>query len=271
MSARGLRSRLGDALRRMHLLGAADRVLGGLASVVEAPANLSFRRQNPGYALPPAALAFETLGHASAAEYQATGERHARLFAAAIGAHCPRKDPAVLDWGCGSGRILRHLREAGLTGRLAGVDVDAGAIAWCRERLPGLEFAVCGPVPPLPHPDRSFDAVYHYSVLTHLTGENVEAWLDDIARVLRDDGVMVGTTHGERYADMLLPGELAAFRSGAPVTRAGALEGHKRFLAFHPPGFMRAILGRRFHDVRQVPVAEADIPQDLWIAKSPRR
>jgi hypothetical protein len=111
--------------------------------------------------------------------------------------------------------------------------------------------------------------VYHYSVLTHLAPAAAQAWLDELARVLRDDGIVVGTTHGERYADMLFGDELRAFRSGEIVTRPWALEGRKRFLSFHPPEAIRAMLLARFREVRRVDAG--DIPQDLWIARGPRR
>jgi SAM-dependent methyltransferase len=271
MSARGLRSRVGDALRRMHLLGAADRVLRYLAMAVEGRANRGFQRTHPTFPVPPSALCFETLGHVSASEYLASGERHARLVTdLAREANVPA-DPDVLEWGCGCARILRHLRAAGIgQGRLAGCDVDPQLVAWCRDALPALDVRCNGAEPPLPFEDATFDLVYHYSVLTHLTQEHARRWVDDIARVLRDGGVMIGTTHGERYADMLLPEERARIERGEVVARAGNAEGRKRFLAFHPAATMKAMLQLRFREVRLV-LALPGIPQDVWIARLPIR
>lgn len=273
MSARGLRSRIGSWLHRAHLLGAAERVLREVARALQLLGNAAFRRANPRFAFPPSALVFETVGHMSAATYRETGERHARLIAGVARRALSSARPDVLEWGCGTGRVLRHIRAAGLphAGRLAGVDVDKAAVRWCREHLPELESAMCGDAPPLPFADRSFDVVYHYSVLTHLAGESAAAWLHELARILRDDGVMIGTTHGERYTDMLLPEELRAFRAGEIVTRRWAAEGRKRFLAFHPPGAVRELLLAHFADVRMLAGEGADIPQDLWLARGPRR
>ncbi len=41
---------------------------------------------------------------------------------------------SVLDVGCGTGQMLHQLREAGHTGRLAGIDPDAAALRRARQR-----------------------------------------------------------------------------------------------------------------------------------------
>ena len=45
----------------------------------------------------------------------------------------------TFELGCGSGRLLRHLRcIQGI--RLVGSDVNGDCVKWCREHLPGIEF-----------------------------------------------------------------------------------------------------------------------------------
>lgn len=272
MSIRGWRSRLGIALAGVGLLGVADRALRWVHVAGEAVANRRFRAGHPGFAIPPAALCFETLGHVSASDYHDSGRAHATLLAGHIGARVPRPDPAVLEWGCGAGRILRWMRGPLPHASLAGADVDSRCIAWCRENLAGIEFRECGLLPPLPAADRSLDAVYCYSVWTHLSETSIEAWVRDIARTLRDDGILLGTSHGDRYADMLLPGEASEYRQGRAVVHDGFPEGRKRFLGFHPPAFIESLLLRHFRRAERLATpADADIPQDLWCAQGPRR
>lgn len=274
MSFRAIRSRIGELLHRLGLLGLADRILYGLDLLVATPSNVMFRRAHPGFAAPPARIAFETLGHVSSSEFETSGRRHARLIMDTVRELHPAPVQAVLEWGCGCGRVIRQLRPEGLASevRLIGVDVDAAAIAWCRSNLPGIEFHTCGALPPLPIGDRALDVIYHYSVWTHLSAANVAAWVEDMARAMRDDGIMIGTTHGERYADMLSVSEASAFHSGQVIERRGAAEGRKRFLAFHPAEFVREMLLRHFRHVRLS--ARADdptLPQDMWAAWGPRR
>lgn len=274
MSARGWRSAMAVALGRLHLLGAAEPLLRGGHRMAETGANRRFAQAHPGFNVPPPELAFEALGHVSAREYHDSGQAHAAVFATLIRERIAAPAPTVLEWGCGPGRIIRWMREAGLGpgARLVGVDVNGACVDWCRANLPDVQFERCGARPPLPVPDRSLDAVYSYSVWTHLSAQSIEAWCRDIARALVDDGVFIVTCHGDRFADMLLPGEGAAYRRGEPVVHAGFAEGRKRYLSFHPPRFVARLLGQHFEQFAQLPPpARTDFPQDLWCARRPKR
>ncbi|MFW5415589.1 class I SAM-dependent methyltransferase [Nocardiopsis sp. CNT-189] len=68
----------------------------------------------------------------------------------------------VLDLGCGYGRVLRELADAGY--RAVGTDPSAALIARGRRERPDLDLRHV-PGPPLPFPDGSFDAVLLVSVL----------------------------------------------------------------------------------------------------------
>lgn len=274
MSARAWRRRVGSALGRFGLLGAADRVLMWLCVARESARNRRFALANPGFATPPRHIAFDALGHVSSADYLQSGGEHAAIFARLIGSGLGRPAQLVLEWGCGPGRIIRNLRGAGIGAdvQLLGVDVHAPTIAWCSSNIRGVDFRLCGPLPPLPVAARSVDALYSYSVWTHLSESSIESWVREGARVLRDDGLMIGTSHGDRYADMLEQGEVDGYRAGQPVVHRGAAEGRKRFLGFHPPGFIEALLARYFERVQRIPPeALGGMPQDVWCAQVPRR
>ena len=104
---------------------------------------------------------------------------------------------AVLDWGVGHGRVLRHMPLAGMTGPLHGVDIDPDNIAWARDHLKSLDMRVGPLMPPSPYEDDSFDLVYGISVMTHLTRHVQEAWLAEIARILKPGGVAMLTFSGD--------------------------------------------------------------------------
>ena len=42
---------------------------------------------------------------------------------------------AILDWGCGCGRVLRHWSGLGRT-QVFGCDINPKMVDWCRENLP---------------------------------------------------------------------------------------------------------------------------------------
>ena len=101
----------------------------------------------------------------------------------------------VLDFGSSSGRVLRHLHTyAGA--EVTGVDIGVQAVAWARHHLPFP--VVQGTVlPTLPFADASFDVIFAGSVFTHID-QGEEAWLAELRRVLKPDGVALVTFHPER-------------------------------------------------------------------------
>ena len=104
---------------------------------------------------------------------------------------------AILDWGCGHGRVLRFLPQVGCRGRLHGIDIDPHNIAWAQKHLDMAEFKVGPLFPPLPYADKSFDMLYGISVMTHLTSEVQETWLAELRRVLKPGGLALLTFAGD--------------------------------------------------------------------------
>lgn len=104
------------------------------------------------------------------------------------------RDLAILDWGCGCGRVSRYLARAGVT-RLFGCDIDAEAISWCSSNLRG-EFRLSAPEPRLPFGDSEVDTVLAVSVLTHLDRQRQRQWLAELRRVLSPQGLLVASVAG---------------------------------------------------------------------------
>lgn len=102
---------------------------------------------------------------------------------------------SVLDWGCGSGRVTRHLMGLPRT-RVTGVDIDADNIRWCQANMPSGQF-VTGPLsPPMPLPDGSFDLAIGNSVFTHLAEDQQFLWLEELRRVTRSGAILLMSIHG---------------------------------------------------------------------------
>jgi len=95
----------------------------------------------------------------------------------------------VLDVACGEGygsaALSRHAAH------VTGVDVSDAAIAHARSAYPdrtNLEF-VAASCTQLPLPDAAFDTVVSFETIEHISGQ--EAFLDEVARVLKPGGVFV--------------------------------------------------------------------------------
>src|SRR5437764_2777514 len=93
---------------------------------------------------------------------------------------------AVLDAGCGSGRMLEELERYG---DVHGVDVTPEAAEMARSR--GHRDVVTGPLEHLPWPAAAFDLITCLDVLEHLPDER--AALRELARVCKPGGWMVLT------------------------------------------------------------------------------
>ena len=99
----------------------------------------------------------------------------------------------VLDFGCGSGRVLRHFSAEAEIAQFLGADIDEEAISWVSHHLsPRFEVFKSEPEPPLPLESESVDLVFAFSVFTHLT-DNWAAWLLELRRILRPDGLLIAT------------------------------------------------------------------------------
>ena len=124
---------------------------------------------------------------------------------------------SVLEFGCGSARVLRHFRNiAGL--QLVGTDANPKAIGWDRKSLPGIGFYQNELTPPLPFDNETFDLIYALSVFTHIPLEWQCSWLHELRRVLVPGGYLLCTVHGDTYLKSQLNHE-----DRDRLERAGAL------------------------------------------------
>jgi len=103
--------------------------------------------------------------------------------------------PAILDFGCGCGRMIRFLGHPEHWAA-HGCDVKPGNVDWCRANLSGARVTRNGVLPPLPYPSETFNLIFSMSIFTHLPEKNANLWIDEIHRVLAPQGLFIATTHG---------------------------------------------------------------------------
>jgi SAM-dependent methyltransferase len=65
---------------------------------------------------------------------------------------------SILDFGCGCGRVMRHL-PAMTTAKLFGCDYNKAMVAWCKRNLRFAEFQANEAVGRLSYGDDSFDLI----------------------------------------------------------------------------------------------------------------
>ena len=181
----------------------------------------------------------------------------------AVGGGHLAEHAGILDWGCGCGRIARHL--APHAPALYGCDIDADNVAWCRQHLPG-HYATSSLRPPLPYADNAFDVVYGVSVFTHFRAEMEALWLTELQRVAAPGALLLVTVHGRttvEYAQLGLRAREALLRR---IEREGVLcSGRNDQLdrhathedeyvnVYHSEAYIRRVWGRYFDIVELLP------------------
>lgn len=249
-------------LERLRLLRPAYRAYETLRSLG--------RRKPPTageLALPPRRLMIRVAGTPDADWFVSSGQVSAETVREAATRHGQPLETvgSLLDFGCGCGRVTRWWRE--LDAEVHASDTDARAVAWCRANLRFGRFDVNDLAPPLRYGDASFDLVYAFSVLTHLTEELQRPWMEELRRVLRPNGLLVLSTHGERYLERLTPAERARFEAGELVVRWGGVAGTNLCTTFHPRFYLQQ-LAEGFELLEHVPEGATGNPhQDLSVLR----
>lgn len=104
---------------------------------------------------------------------------------------------AVLDFGCGVGRVARLFARFRRQQTFYGFDLIESAIEWLTWELGYGDFRVSAARPPLPLAGGSLDAIFSISVFSHLTADAQAAWLREFHRLLRPGGILFQTVHGQ--------------------------------------------------------------------------
>ena len=156
--------------------------------------------QNPAYIpVPPARLRHRVHGSLDKESFLRTGgilAQNIRDLCAMVGRDIYSFEH-ILDFGCGSGRVISNFYDIPESCRLYGTDIDSELVSWCKKYLPHIRCSTNGYKPPLPFAPNTFDLIYAISVFTHLDEEFQHAWLGELRRIAKLGATIILTVHGE--------------------------------------------------------------------------
>jgi SAM-dependent methyltransferase len=262
------RSRIASGLDRARLLAPAELLRDRwLATRAEAGPETG----PDGLPLPPPRLRQLVSGRSADAEYFIRiGEAmNTSIRGAAARAGSPvEKMEAILDFGCGSGRVTRHW--AGLQGpEIHGCDYNEELVSWCAANLPFLRVERNELEPPAQYEDGRFDLVYALSVLSHLSEPLGGRWVAEYRRLLRPGGLLVISVLGEQATHRLPAEERERFDRGELVVERPRMEGRNSCTAYHPAGYVSGSLLAEFAEVTPFDLGSPELPimQDAYLAR----
>jgi SAM-dependent methyltransferase len=174
---------------------------------------------------------------------------------------------SILDFGCGCGRVLRQWKDLRRTA-IYGCDFNPEVVQWCEKVLPFSSVSVNSDAPPLAFNSSQFDAIYAFSVFTHLPETLQKQWLEEFRRILKPGGLLIFSTHGSYYMPRLRKSEREQFLEGQLVVRFGSVAGSNLCNTFHPEAFVRGELATGWDVVEFAPEGALGNPrQDAWVLR----
>ena len=153
--------------------------------------------------LPPAELRYRVSSTPDADEFVRVGKRCADDIQNALSrvGRDLRSFNRILDFGCGCGRTLIHLKDLAPGAEFHGTDIDVKAIEWCKRQLPFAAFKVSRETPPLDYAPESFDFIYAISVFTHLDENYQFRWLEELRRIAGPGAILLLTVDSSLVGD----------------------------------------------------------------------
>jgi SAM-dependent methyltransferase len=105
----------------------------------------------------------------------------------------------ILDYGCGWGRVIRFFLKDVEPSKLWGVDPFAEVLDLAKQTNRWCTFEQIPTMPPTSLPDGAFDAIYLFSVFSHLSEDAHLRLLAEFKRLLRPGGLVIATTRPREF------------------------------------------------------------------------
>jgi ubiquinone/menaquinone biosynthesis C-methylase UbiE len=106
---------------------------------------------------------------------------------------------AILDFGCGWGRIIRIFLRDVEPEKLYGCDCTPEIVNICREMNKWCNFDLTNYFPPTGYKSSTFDLIYAYSVFSHLSEKYNKIWLEEFYRIMKPNGILCITIRQKNF------------------------------------------------------------------------
>jgi ubiquinone/menaquinone biosynthesis C-methylase UbiE len=266
--------KLKKIISKLHLLPLIEQFKFQIERKKNKRENDLFKKQNPNVKLPPDFYLYETF-NLNYNKFYTEGKPTAKWLLNYISEFKDLKNLSILDWGCGTGRILRHLPTIlDNSNSCYGTDYNKKYVKWCSENLEGIEFKNNDLEPSLVFKNSSMDVIYGISIFTHLSEKLHFSWMNELVRVLKNNGILFLTTHGDAHRFKLLPKEQKFYDAGELLIHAYKKEGNRLFASYQSPEFFKKLCKKNNLTVlKHIPgeTKNNKPQQDVWILQKTKK
>ena len=151
--------------------------------------------------------------------YWATGHGDLLNVQNAISKYCDYVPQKLFDFGCSTGRFLRHV-HCFTDINAHGCDFAPANVDWARRHLPAdIEIVLNSALPDLPYEDESFCIVTAFSVFTHID-QSESLWLQELRRITKPGGILYLTIQNQSSWNKVIgrPGMLEHLKRANQIT-----------------------------------------------------
>ncbi|MBD3413977.1 MAG: methyltransferase domain-containing protein [Candidatus Aminicenantes bacterium] len=136
--------------------------------------------------------------------YKKVGESAVRLMESALRQSDTvlHENSNILDFPCGYGRVLRHIRQIFPQSRIYGGDIDQKALDFCEKEFHIITVQSDTNFKKVKFPV-FFDLIWVGSLCTHIDSRDFRSLLETLITALKKRGILVFTTHGKESMNRL--------------------------------------------------------------------
>jgi SAM-dependent methyltransferase len=159
--------------------------------------------------------------HGDGSHYFKVGLSAIRCIDEALAGRISTEVPRILDFPCGSGRVLRFLRQRFPDAEITACELETGPVEFCVRTFGArpafsslnLDEVVLA---------QSFDLIWCGSLATHLNERGILSLLSLFHRQLRAGGLLIFTTHGDFVPGRMLRRDFDYGLTTEQINRIGA-------------------------------------------------
>jgi ubiquinone/menaquinone biosynthesis C-methylase UbiE len=264
-----LKSYIKAILQKTNVLPLLDKINYKRSIWNNKKSNQLFKSQNQTFALPSDYFLYETY-RLNYEQYKADGIITAKEIIDWTAKYLT-ETKHILEWGCGVARIIRHIPDLiNATSKVVGCDINNEMTIWNKANIQGIQFDTIDYVPPTLYSNNSFDLIYAISIFTHIEDSQQQSWINEIARVLKPDGVFLFTTHGTNFFNKLSSQQLNSLHQQGSYTVPYTQKGHRMMSTYNLSDMFKKWLESSF-DVLEFHEGKTNMHkvggQDLWIVR----